>query len=58
MYVLEEIMGYFLIKRHRSYFKYNDLLHSLTVYKNLTGKLVQISTSPQTTTKCWKNRLH
>ena len=33
MYVLGEISNYFLIITHWSYFKYNDLLHMLNVYK-------------------------
>ena len=33
MYVWKEITNYFLIIRHWSYFKYNDLLHMLNVYK-------------------------
>ena len=34
MYLLEEIMDYFLIKMHCSCFKYNELLHRLNVYKS------------------------
>ena len=32
--MLEETMDYFVIKTHWSYFKCNDLLDSLNVYKN------------------------
>ena len=33
MYFLEQIINYFLIKTHKSYFSYKDLLHRLNVYK-------------------------
>ena len=33
MYVLEELMDYFLINTHWSYFKQNDLFHRWIVYK-------------------------